>query len=159
MLYKCTYVLHCSRAYIRCPDTPIRYAMFHQDCPSGTMNSEVRASVCVCVCVRVGLCWHNKCTLMMYTYLIVSQDFCRIHQRHFPSGGTSDLGSLIYSTFEHNESGLVEFDQFIRSLSVTLRGTREEKLECKLKSLWHNHHCHRVLHPLDHFNVYQLIQM
>ena len=68
---------------------------------------------------------------MMHTYFIVFQDFCRIHQRHFPSGGALDLGSLIYSTFEHNESGMVEFDQFIRSLSVTLRGTREEKLECK----------------------------
>lgn len=60
-----------------------------------------------------------------------SQEFCKIYHQFFPFGDTNKFASYIFNCFDVNKDGLVEFREFVRALSVTSRGTMEEKLECK----------------------------
>ena len=79
-----------------------------------------------------------SCSQVSTTQLLCStlQEFCRIYKQFFPFGDPTKLASLIFSTFEVNRDGLVEFRHFISTLSVTSRGSVEEKLQCKTIPLY-----------------------
>ena len=41
------------------------------------------------------------------------------------------FASFVFRSFDANEKGFVEFKEFLKCLSITSRGTAEERLECE----------------------------
>ena len=72
----------------------------------------------------------SKTFLCMYL-----QEFCKIYYQFFPFGDPNKFAGYIFNSFDVNKDGLVEFRDFVSALSVTSRGTMEEKLQCKALKL------------------------
>ena len=50
----------------------------------------------------------------------------------FPLGDPSDFANFVFNVFDENHDGYINFKEFICGLSITSRGTLDEKLECML---------------------------
>ena len=59
------------------------------------------------------------------------QEFCRLYRQFFPFGGDpTAFSSFMFKLLDTNDDGVVMFKEFIKALSISSRGTTEEKLEC-----------------------------
>lgn len=65
--------------------------------------------------------------------LLTEQGFLRIYKLFFPQGDPAKFTSLVFKVFDENKDGAIEFEEFIRALSVTSRGNVEEKLHWAFK--------------------------
>ncbi|KAL6466761.1 hypothetical protein MHYP_G00245650 [Metynnis hypsauchen] len=60
---------------------------------------------------------------------LVNEDtFKTIYAQFFPGGDVSKYAHFLFSAFDTDQNGIVSFEEFIRGLSVLLRGSAEEKL-------------------------------
>lgn len=57
------------------------------------------------------------------------EDFQKIYKRFFPFGDPSLFSSYVFKVFDKDQNGMIDFSEFICALSITSRGTFEEKLK------------------------------
>lgn len=72
--------------------------------------------------------WHKGFLRDCPSGYLTRDDFVRIYQQFFPFGSPEDFANHLFTAFDKNNNGAIEFKEFILVLSTTSRGTLEEKL-------------------------------
>ncbi|KAK4808899.1 hypothetical protein QYF61_008014 [Mycteria americana] len=118
------------------------YKGFLKDCPTGILNLEEFQQLYI----KVGSSRGPECCLQGWsTLLLLGQGCCfgcSLHTelslpflisllsslQFFPYGDASKFAQHAFRTFDKNGDGTIDFREFICALSVTSRGTFEQKL-------------------------------
>ena len=61
------------------------------------------------------------------------EDFTAIYSEFFPSGNVTAFATFMFNLFDEDQSGEIDFSEFLLALSVTSRGQNEDKLEWVFK--------------------------
>ncbi|CCF58531.1 hypothetical protein KAFR_0E03800 [Kazachstania africana CBS 2517] len=83
--------------------------------------------------------WHKGFLRDCPNGFLKREDFVRIYKQFFPFGSPEDFANHLFDVFDKDNNGYIDFEEFITVLSVTSRGTLEEKLVWAFKLYDLNH--------------------
>lgn len=72
--------------------------------------------------------WHKGFLRDCPNGYLTREDFIRIYKQFFPFGSPEEYAGHLFSVFDKDNNGYIDFKEFITVLSTTSRGTLEEKL-------------------------------
>ncbi|KAF0291314.1 Frequenin-1 [Amphibalanus amphitrite] len=72
--------------------------------------------------------WHKGFLKDCPDGLLTEQGFINIYKQFFPQGDPTRFATLVFRVFDENKDGSITFEEFIRALSITSRGSLDEKL-------------------------------
>jgi Ca2+-binding EF-hand superfamily protein len=62
--------------------------------------------------------------------LLDKGDFLKIYKQYFPFGDPTTFSEYVFNVLDKKRKGVIDFRQFILSLSLAARGDQDEKILC-----------------------------